>query len=91
MKNFTPGPWFSQGEFIGTLGPNRSMRSREESCANGKLIAAAPELRRVLAELLAKIDDTSPMEFAEYSQDSCEDWAEIAEAKQLLAMIDSHA
>ncbi|MEG5170818.1 hypothetical protein [Microcoleus sp. B3-D7] len=67
----TPGKWKAQGEFIGTdeedsqtiaylsCHRNNTRRTDLETNANAKLIANAPDLLKILVDLLAKIGDMS--------------------------------
>lgn len=64
MSKHTPGPWFANGEFIGTIESdsqtvayvsshrNRKLRPLDEEAANARLIAAGPELLEALRALV---------------------------------------
>lgn len=72
---YTPGPWISIGNYIGTVGDetqtiayvddhrNAKRRTTEETLANARLIAAAPDLLAACEKLVSYRRRVGPLNF----------------------------
>ena len=94
MSKFSPGPWKTMDDDC-VYAMNKLTRighilglSREEQDANVRLIAAAPEMYKLLKNIALYIDATTELQM-EHVPDEFYDYAKLI--KELLARIDGEA